>query len=75
MIQLNPLLPGRWEVRVVDVSRLGLKLLVPAPLEVGAVVQIRLKPVIVTAEVRHCTPVGESFHAGVHIQDLFSRKT
>jgi hypothetical protein len=75
MTQLNPLLPGRCEVRVVDVSRLGLKLLVPAALEVGTVVQIRMKPLIVTGEVRHCTVVGESLQAGVQILDLFPIKS
>ena len=75
MTQLHPLVPGRSDIRVIDVSRDGLKLLVPAALEVGTVVQIRMRPIIVTGEVRHCTVVGESFRLGVRILDLFPRES
>ena len=74
MTQLKPLVPGRSEVRVIDVSRGGLRIIVPAALEVGAIVQIRMKPIIVTGEVRHCTLVGESFQVGLQIHDLFPTK-
>ena len=58
-------------VRVLDVSVEGFKLLVPQPLDPGSTVQIRLNTVIVLAEVRYCVPCGEGFHAGVLIFDAF----
>ena len=59
-------------VRVLDVSKEGFKLLVPQPLDPGSTVQIRLNTVIVLAEVRYCVLCGEGYHAGVLILDAFS---
>lgn len=58
-------------VKVLDVSKEGFKLLVPQPLDPGSTVQIRLKTAIALAEVRYCVPCGESYHAGVLILDAF----
>jgi hypothetical protein len=66
--------PDRSElsnVRVLDVSMEGFKLLVPQPLDPGSTVQIRMNTVIVLAEVRYCVRCGESYHAGVLILDAF----
>lgn len=60
-------------VKVLDVSKEGFKLLVPQPLDPGSTIQIRLNTVIVLAEVRYCVPCGEVYHAGVLILDAFSR--
>ena len=58
-------------VRVLDVSKEGLKLLVAQPLDPGSTVQIRLKTVVALAEVRYCVPCGKNYHAGVLILDAF----
>ncbi|HEY2844797.1 MAG TPA: PilZ domain-containing protein [Bryobacteraceae bacterium] len=69
---LSPLSFGRVGIRVVDVSKNGLKLLVPEFLQQGTMVQIRMVHSIMLAEVRHCRKAGEGFHAGVQLQDVFS---
>ena len=58
-------------VRVLDVSKEGFKLLVPKPLNPGATVQIRMKTVIALAEVRYCVLCSDGYHAGVLILDAF----
>jgi anti-sigma factor ChrR (cupin superfamily) len=62
---------GRVNVRILEMSKGGLKLLAPGSLHVGTSVQIRLKHTIALGEVRHCRPAGVAFHVGVLIQDVF----
>jgi hypothetical protein len=71
LTRLNPLMRERWPVHVLNISRGGLKLHVSQALERGAVVQIRLRAALVTAEVRYCTRVGTEFQAGVRLLDVF----
>jgi hypothetical protein len=67
---LQPLGPGT-EIRVLDVSRGGLKITVPEFLAPGTIIQIHMKSAIAFAEIRHCAPCGDEFHAGVCFQDVF----
>jgi hypothetical protein len=69
----NPLYVDRQEIRIINISKRGLKLSIPEPLEIGSIVRLRLKDVIVTVEVRYCLSAGERFHTGVVIQDVFPR--
>ena len=69
---LSPLSFGRVQIRVMDVSKNGLKLLVPEFLQQGTMVQIRMRQAIMLAEVRHCRKAEAGFHAGVQLQDVFS---
>ncbi len=73
MRQLSPLLAVRWEVRILDVSKNGMRIEVPERLDPGTVVQIRLlkSSTIITAEVRHCQSMGDGYQVGVEIQDVF----
>ena len=73
MIQLNPLRTTRSEIRVLDVSKGGLKLQLPEAVDIGTVVHIRMKHLLVTAEVRYCVAASGGFSAGVQIQDIFPR--
>lgn len=72
---MKELLPGtstQWrEVRILDISRNGLKLQVPEPIDPGRLVQIRLEDLIITAEIRYWVSVGHDFRVGVQIQDVF----
>ncbi len=68
---LEPRQPGRMNMKVVDASKQGLKLLVPSELVRGAVVQIRVRDFFIMAEIRHCHAAGSAFHVGVQIQDVF----
>jgi hypothetical protein len=67
---LQPLGATR-EIRVLDISRSGLKISLPEMLLPGTVIQIRLKAAVAFAEVRYCTPCHGEFHAGVRFQDVF----
>lgn len=68
---LRPLGPPGSEVRVLDISRGGLKLLVQEILQPGMLVQVRLKNAIALAEVRYCVPAHSGYYAGVKLQDVF----
>jgi hypothetical protein len=72
VIVLQPTVSGRLKTRVLDASKSGMKLLIPCELMPGAVVQVHLRDLFILAEVRYCRPVGETFHAGVLIQDVFA---
>lgn len=68
---LNPLLGGRRLIRVLDVSRGGLMLSSPVPLQLGTLIQVHLRNFIVMGEVRHCTPFGDEFRAGIQVENVF----
>ncbi len=70
MHPVSPLILDRSTVQILNVSKRGLMLRAPEFLQVGIVIQIRLKNVFVLGEVRYCKPVDEMFHVGVQIQDL-----
>jgi anti-sigma factor RsiW len=69
VLQLEP--APRLKTRILDASKQGLRLLVPHDLMRGAVIQIHVRDLFILAEVRHCRAVGQAFHAGVQIQDVF----
>jgi PilZ domain len=71
LMRLNPLIMDRWRVEVVDISKSGLTLHAPQALEPGTIVQIRLRAVLVTAEVRYCVATGSEFQAGARTLDVF----
>jgi hypothetical protein len=73
--QLLPTASGRSEVRVLDISRNGLKVEVSERIDPGTVVQIRIEELIVTGEVRYWVSVGDKFHEGVQIQDVIPTRT
>jgi len=69
---LSPLMVERFAIRVLDVSRNGLKLSSPVRLQPGMLVQVRIRNIIAIGEVRHCTNVGDDFLAGVHLDDVLT---
>ena len=77
MRMVEPYSPVRWMIRVVDVSKSGMKLLVPSSIKPGSLVQVHMNDTSVLAKVRHCAmadpKVGPDglFHAGVEIQHVF----
>jgi hypothetical protein len=66
---LSPLSFDKLEVRILDVSRGGLKVQVPISLSIGTIVQIPLRKTVAFGEVRYCIPAGNEFHAGVQVHD------
>jgi hypothetical protein len=67
---LHPFMAERFAVRVLDVSKNGLKLSSPVRLRPGMLVLVRIRNIIAMGEVRHGAAVGDEFHAGVHLDDV-----
>ena len=68
---LHPLSTARIDVRVLDVSKDGLRLRVPEFLQPGSVIQVRLESSIALGEVRYCRAAHGGFDAGIQLQDVF----
>jgi hypothetical protein len=62
--------PVTYAARVLDVSRGGMRLMLRAPLEPGTLLQIEMKSVVATGEVRHCRPEGEQYAVGVQLDEV-----
>ena len=61
-----------FSATVLDISKSGLRVAVPAHLTQGAQVEVILpKQVVIFGEVRHCGRAGEMFHAGILIEEVF----
>jgi hypothetical protein len=72
--------PNHLDVRVLDVSKGGLKLRVPKFLDRGTLIQVHLRgleeagllqeDLMAVAEVRHCAVAGDGFEIGVVFHEL-----
>ena len=67
---LQPFVPGYIAVRVVDVSKEGLRITAPTALEPGALVHLGMRNSAVIAEVRHCSASPEGFLAGLAVDSV-----
>jgi hypothetical protein len=66
--------PSRAEIMIVDISRDGLGIESPVPLEAGQPIAIATASVFIFAGVRFCRRLGEaSFRAGCEMHHLFER--
>ena len=70
---LNPFSDTRRKVRLLDVSKGGLKLRLPQSLDPGAQVQVGLRDALVLGSVRYCRSAGPDFEIGIQIDDVFPR--
>jgi anti-sigma factor RsiW len=69
-----PLLPDRWPVQIVDVSKNGLGLVIAASLAEGSWVQVQVGNTFALGEVRHSTPIDEQrFRIGIRLADIVGR--
>jgi hypothetical protein len=66
---LNPLSSDHWEVRIRNVSKGGMCVRTPRPIDRGAYGKVQRGTNIACGEVRYCIPVGEMFHIGILIRD------
>jgi hypothetical protein len=71
---ISPLTLERMDVRIVDVSRNGLKIRSPRLLNTGAILQIQLRNLFIIGEVRYCVQTPDGFYAGLYIQDCVERR-
>jgi hypothetical protein len=67
---LTPLSPDHWEVRIRDVSKSGMCVLTPKPIDRGAQVKVQRGTIIACGEVRYCIAVGEVFRAGILLREV-----
>ena len=68
---LSPLLPDRWPVRIVDVSRKGLGLVIPVRLAPGTMVQVRVGKTVALGDVVYSTRLSEhEFRVGLCLEDV-----
>jgi hypothetical protein len=72
--ELTPPNAGPVPVTIRDISRDGMGIESPVPLEVGHPVALASGPAFVFAVVRHCRPLpGGRFRAGIEMHHLFER--
>ena len=64
---LSPEFQSYIDVQVLDVSKHGMKMMVPGPLHPGTILQVRLGKTFIQCEVRYCVQVNDVFQAGVLI--------
>ena len=69
---LNPASPERYDVRVLDVSKGGCKLLTSKYFQKGTLVQVRWRESVASGEVRYCVPAKDGFYVGVQVTDMFA---
>jgi hypothetical protein len=67
--KINPFSPDRLDVRILDVSKEGMRVAGPNSLEPGTSVKVRLRGMIAFGEVRHCRMVGGAYQAGIQLHD------
>jgi hypothetical protein len=66
---LQPVVLEIEDVQILDTSLGGLRLRVGRLLEPSTLVQVRMKSLVILAKVRYCRQVGDTYQAGVEIQD------
>jgi hypothetical protein len=68
---MAPVLPERWRVQILNISKNGLGLLVPTRLSPGVVVQIQSGLTFALGEVVYSRQINEQqFHTGIRLQDM-----
>jgi anti-sigma factor RsiW len=70
---LHPTVSEPLPARILDVSKDGMKVEMACALEPGTIVEVLFKSFLAIAEVRYSVQIGEAFHAGVLIQDVFPK--
>jgi hypothetical protein len=70
LTQINPITFGITAVRVGDVSRHGIRIYLPHLLYPGAMVHVRLRRIVVAAEVRYCVQFGAGHVAGMAVLEV-----
>lgn len=66
---INPFSPDQVSVRIVDISKGGMRISASISLERGTMLKVRVKGRISFGIVRHCTAVGDSYHAGIQLYE------
>ena len=67
---LSPFSADRYQGKLADVSRNGMKIQTPVRAESGTLLKISLKNVIAFGEVRYCLKLEDGFHCGVRLTQV-----
>jgi hypothetical protein len=70
---LYPAISEALPARILDVSKDGMKVELSQVLEPGATIEVLFKRFVAIAEVRYSIRVGDGYHCGVQIQDVFTK--
>ena len=70
---INPFCIDIWDVRIVDVSKGGLRTYTPKSLMPGSLIKVRMQYSVACGDVRYCVPADNGFYAGVRLHDYFVR--
>jgi hypothetical protein len=68
---LAPFQIETWDVRIVDVSKGGVRILTPRPLQPESLIRVKMRFSVSCGDVRHCSAAPGGFHAGVRLHDYF----
>lgn len=71
---LNPFSDDIWAVRILDVSKSGLRAHTPINLPAGSLIKVRMHYSVACGDVRYCIPADDGFYAGVRLHDYFVPK-
>ena len=71
---LHPFSAGIWDVRIVDVSKSGLRAHTPKSLPPGSLIKVRMQCSVGCGDVRYCIPAESGFYVGVRLHDYFVPK-
>ncbi len=72
---LAPFATEAWDVRIVDVSKGGVRIQTPRPLAPDSLIRVSMKFSIACGDVRHCTPTPTGYQAGIRLHDYFLANT
>jgi hypothetical protein len=72
---LAPFATDVWDIRIIDVSKGGVRIHTPRPLEPESLIRVSMKFSIACGDVRHCTSTVDGYHAGIRLHDYFLANT
>jgi hypothetical protein len=68
--ELHPLSLDRQKIKIVNMSKNGLGIVVPKAILPGTIVQLRLKDRVELGSVRYCSSIGDDgFQVGLRLHD------
>jgi hypothetical protein len=70
---INPFSVDTWDVRIVDVSKGGLRTYTSNSLMPGSLIKIKMRYSVACGDVRYCVPADDGFYVGVRLHDYFVR--
>ena len=69
--RINPFSRDPIDVRILDVSRNGLRIGSPHFFEPGTTVKVRFAQSIAFGQVRHCRMIGGAYQTGIEVEKVF----